>query len=493
VVRGLKARAVAFAVAIACGACTSILGDFSSGGSGATDGGATGLIDSTVATEAGGSTDATTGAGDSGTHGGDSTTIAPGDDSGDDAEDSSPTFAADASCEGGPCVNAIWANGDHTCAIMADQTLKCWGNNEYGQSIWNGPMPYVTTPTTVTTIDGGLLAVKVVRLGDRSSCALLVDNSMWCWGDNTSGQIGVPDAGAPDAAFPVPPTQVYPPGSVSIIAVGAYQACAELLTDAAYSPVYCWGQNNFGEVNVVGAAIVPVPTRLSVGDFERMTLGAFETCFVKSTTAGECIGDNSSGQLGRGIPADAGPDASGADNLPHPTPAPIQTSAISAANPNYQLGNFVHFTGYHEGVTLVGGQIAMWGDNNLGQLGPQVDAAFSATPSVVNLNNVTGLALLQYSSCALVTGSSSGANVYCWGSTLDGQNGNTTTVGTMQAQPTLVEGISGNATELTTGLNHACVLLTNGTMACWGDNTSGQLGRSTGTVNYSPTPGIVQF
>jgi len=486
-VRGLKAAIGACVLTIACGACTAILGDFSNGGG---DGGTgAGLPDGTMpASEAGASTDSTTSGHDGASTGDDSTS------SDDGGEDAGPSFAADASCEGGPCVVNVAANGDHTCALMADQTIRCWGDNQYGETLWNGATganAFVPTPTTVPGIDGGPLGpVRTVRLGDRFTCALLVDGSVWCWGDNAFDQIGVPDAGlAGGATSPVPPTPVFPPGSVSIVYAGAYHACAMLNSDAGAGPgpIVCWGRNTWGEVGVVDAAVVAPPVPAPFTSFERMTLGAFMTCAVRSAAPfGECIGYNLYGQLGRGIPADAGPDGSGAtDNLPHPTPAGVAIGNLGSYD------NFPHATGYHYGTTFTDGTIALWGDNNWGQLGPQVDAGFSPTPTLVTaISDVTALGLLQYSTCVL----RSDGTVWCWGYPAFGQSGNATTDAglTPQPVPTQVTGIT-TATGISTGLNHACALLANGTIACWGDNVDGQLGRSTGGATFSPTPGLVQF
>jgi alpha-tubulin suppressor-like RCC1 family protein len=279
----------------------------------------------------------------------------------------------------------------------------------------------------------------------------------------------------------VPPTEIFPPGSVSILYTGAYHACAQLNSSGGTPPVVCWGRNLFGEVGVADASIVAPPVTLPISDFDRMTLGAFETCVVRTQTPfGECIGENEYGELGRGVPN--GSDASGIDTLSHPTPAAVQIGNLG------DYGNFPHATGYHEGVTFTNGTVAMWGDNSLGQLGPQVDASVTSTPTLMTtINDVQTLALLQYSSCALRTD----GTILCWGSTASGQNGNTATLGPVQAVPTPITGVT-TATGITSGLTHACALLADGTVACWGDNTSFQLGRST-TAGYSATPGLVLF
>ena len=109
---------------------------------------------------------------------------------------------------GPKCATALGANGTHTCAVMGDQTVFCWGNNangESGPSADGGP-----TPTLVP----GIGPARLVKAGDTASCALLVDKSVWCWGSNARGTLGVPDASA-TADGGVAPVQVFPPGTVA--------------------------------------------------------------------------------------------------------------------------------------------------------------------------------------------------------------------------------------------------------------------------------------
>jgi alpha-tubulin suppressor-like RCC1 family protein len=81
--------------------------------------------------------------------------------------------------------------------------------------------------------------------------------------------------------------------------------------------------------------------------------------------------------------------------------------------------------------------------------------------------------------------------VWCWGSTLYGQTGNSANLGTVQATPVQVPGISG-ATFISAGFSHACAVTSDGKILCWGWNAAGQLGRSTSS-QYDPTPAPVQF
>jgi alpha-tubulin suppressor-like RCC1 family protein len=97
----------------------------------------------------------------------------------------------------GPVI-AIAPGGNHTCAIVAGGSVQCWGGNSFGQIGIGETRSYsTTTPVTVTGISNAtFLTTKA-----EHTCALLADGSIRCWGANTRGQIG--DGTTDDAMVPV--------------------------------------------------------------------------------------------------------------------------------------------------------------------------------------------------------------------------------------------------------------------------------------------------
>ena len=87
----------------------------------------------------------------------------------------------------------IAAADDHTCALLADETVKCWGLNSKGQ-LGDGTTSDSSTPVAVS----GLTDVVQIALGDAYTCALLDSGDVECWGWNTFGQLG--DGSAPPTA-----------------------------------------------------------------------------------------------------------------------------------------------------------------------------------------------------------------------------------------------------------------------------------------------------
>ena len=182
----------------------------------------------------------------------------------------------------------------HTCAIKNDNTLWCWGSNDYGQ-LGDGTQNDKYTPTQVNTATG-LDTVSSVSLGAFHTCATKTDNTLWCWGMNTYGQLGDGTQGNENNRNT--PTQVSGIGTVSSISLGAYHTCA-IKTD---NTVYCWGRNNYGQLGDGTQGNENnrnTPTQVSgLGTVSSVSSGSDYTCAVKSDNTVYCWGNNDYGQLG---------------------------------------------------------------------------------------------------------------------------------------------------------------------------------------------------
>jgi alpha-tubulin suppressor-like RCC1 family protein len=137
-------------------------------------------------------------------------------------------------------VAAISMGGMHSCALLGDGTMKCWGWNNYGQ-LGDGTTnlsPASSTPVSVF----GLSGVIAISAGGLHSCALLGDGTVRCWGLNWYGQLGYRTASLIDTYST--PGNVAGLAGVTAISMGGLHSCA-LLVDGT---LRCWGNNNGGEL-----------------------------------------------------------------------------------------------------------------------------------------------------------------------------------------------------------------------------------------------------
>lgn len=159
-----------------------------------------------------------------------------------------PTRVASA----GTSIVRLSAGGAHLCAITTDGAALCWGDNRFGQLGVNDAQPRLAP----TAVGGNLGTVTQVYTGGTHSCALKVDNTLWCWGDNRSGQLGVGDT-EPRAL----PVQVAP-GLLGNQVAAAYAGGAHTCAVKSDGSVWCWGNNQYGQVTGTAGARTPVPVQL---------------------------------------------------------------------------------------------------------------------------------------------------------------------------------------------------------------------------------------
>jgi alpha-tubulin suppressor-like RCC1 family protein len=131
-------------------------------------------------------------------------------------------------------VAAVSGGGVHTCAVLTNGTVRCWGENEFGQ-LGNGTTATSTTPVQVTGISNAI----GVSAGWRHTCALLGDGTVRCWGQNTNGKLG--NGSTANAATPVPVSGITT--AVGVTAGWWQHSCAVL----GNGTVKCWGLNQWGQ------------------------------------------------------------------------------------------------------------------------------------------------------------------------------------------------------------------------------------------------------
>jgi alpha-tubulin suppressor-like RCC1 family protein len=186
----------------------------------------------------------------------------------------------------------IAAGGNHTCGVREGNTLWCWGRAAAGE-LGTGQTTDQSLPQQIGHPTAGWTSLAA---GEEHTCALRNDGGLWCWGNNSAGQAGI--GSTTNVARP---HQVTTPASTgwASIAAGTNQTCAT----RADSTLWCWGDNTFGELGIGNAVNQDVPQQVSTPDstgWASVTGGNEHTCATRTDGTLWCWGADSNGQLGNG-------------------------------------------------------------------------------------------------------------------------------------------------------------------------------------------------
>jgi len=347
-------------------------------------------------------------------------------------------------------VVSIAAGENHTCALLRDSKVWCWGANEYGQ-LGNGSWNDSPTPTKVESITD---AVEIA-IGGNHSCARLADGSVSCWGRNDVGQLG--DDTFVDRRSVA--RKVIGVTGATQISLGRRRTCA-----LGAGKVSCWGEHTVvaaDNIDVVRRTPTetPDPAGVLAGVLE-IAAGARHTCAITATSTAVCWGDNDAGELGTGNTMDSG--------------AP---SAVM------QLMNVEHITASVDfGCALSNKSVLCWGLDSSGQLGNGSAPTNTTLPQAVTRLSARKIAAGSFHSCAIT---SPGDSVACWGSGDLGQLGDGSYSG--KAEPVDVVGLS-EVMDIAAGGGHTCAVVgADHHVTCWGDDRRGQLGDGGARARTGPT------
>ncbi len=410
-------------------------------------------------------------------------------------------------------ISAVTSGFTHSCALHETGMVLCWGRNDSGQlgdattldravavpvcapqsvagvaggaasccpvtpsptptatatSTATGTLTPTSTPTssatststpTVTPTPGpcaALPSIIAVSAGAAHTCALDADDTVWCWGDNSFGQVG--DGTTFDSALPV---RVCAPASI-------------LSTEGAAGSPPC--------SPLTGVAAIDA--------------GSNHTCAAMEDGAALCWGNNASGQLGNGTFDDS--------SLPVPVcQNPAILSASTAGGPCTEVSGAEDVTagGAHSCALMATGSALCWGENSSGQLGDgtsfdrssAVAVCAESMPSCAPLLAIAGISAGGEHTCAVTE---KGGAIRCWGKNLAGQLGDGTTFddplpvfvcrpGSAIAGAPSCTALSGAAT-VSAGFVHTCARLQDGRVLCWGGNSAGKVGDGTTTDRTVP-------
>ena len=333
---------------------------------------------------------------------------------------------------------------DHSCALMSDQTVRCWGSSEFGQLGDGSSSTFKITPVTVTGITNAIS----ITSGKNSSCAALETGEVACWGKNNFGQLG--NGTTEDSAVPVMDRDIE---NAIQVASGESHSCALMET----SEVYCWGRNHTAQLgnNSTTLSRTPVQVNTSSGTLQDQTgivAGDNHTCSY-NTSEMYCWGGNFEGQLGNGN----------------------TNNQLVATQIEWDGDNLRGLSAgtNHTCAQTNAGNVFCWGNNAFGQLGTESEEIRTLIPArLFGLHGVKSLSASANSTCI----SDNAGLSKCWGDNTFGQLGDGTTEQRDAPIEVATEKIS---IAVSTGGNHTCALLNNRGIICWGYNNNGQLGDGT--------------
>jgi prepilin-type N-terminal cleavage/methylation domain-containing protein len=355
----------------------------------------------------------------------------------------------------------ISAGGSHSCAVLTDGTAMCWGYNNYGQ-LGDGTTTDRFTPVDVSGLTSGVASISA---GDYHSCALLNDGTVKCWGGNNYGQLG--DGSTTNRSTPVDVSGLT--SGVASISAGSEHTCAVTTTGGAK----CWGRNNYGRLGdgTTTNRSTPVDVSGLTSGVASISAGVQHTCAVTATGGAKCWGWNGSGRLGdgtttssntpvtvSGLSGATGISAGGShscavlsdgtaecwgnngggqlgdgDNTYTNRSTPVTVSGLSGAT-GITSGS------EHTCAVLADGIAKCWGWNGSGRLGDGTTTSSNTPVTVSGVSGATGIDAGGSHSCAVLTD----GTAMCWGSKGVGQLG--AGVGEVEGCDT-DEGFVSNATQ----------------------------------------------
>jgi alpha-tubulin suppressor-like RCC1 family protein len=186
-------------------------------------------------------------------------------------------------------VSGVAAGSFHTCFIGAGGLVRCMGANTDGECGQPGPVSQVLPPLVPAGLEGAI-ATRIASGPGRHTCAE-VEGELACWGDNSTGQLGIGFITDNEGATLL---QGVPGGQLRGFAPGTTHTCALWDDD-----VYCWGDNFSGQLGIAGSERVN-PTATGLSGIVAVGSGSVHSCAYKSPTEIWCWGTNAFGQLGNG-------------------------------------------------------------------------------------------------------------------------------------------------------------------------------------------------
>lgn len=220
------------------------------------------------------------------------------------AADSNTPVAVDlsAAATGGATVKTFSVGGYHSCVVMSNDAVWCWGRNDSGLgdgTTTRSLVPVQVNLTGITIPQGVTIDAVVCNDGRRKTghtCIRLSDASVYCWGSNGNGELG--DGGTTARTTPSTPLSTTDLAGAKLVALvsGAKTRCAR--SDA--NEVWCWGENRSGSVGNNGTIDTDFPTVqkvMGLSGVMQLDMSHQTACAIDAQKQLWCWGNNRHGQV----------------------------------------------------------------------------------------------------------------------------------------------------------------------------------------------------
>tara|TARA_B100000683_G_scaffold179684_1_gene173107 strand:- start:1902 stop:3461 length:1560 start_codon:yes stop_codon:yes gene_type:complete len=337
------------------------------------------------------------------------------------------------------------------CAIKEDASLWCFGDDNDG-ILGLGETPTQThLPQQLEQIDKAIS----VSVGASHSCSVSENNKLWCWGQNDQGQIG--NNLVLGSSSQLEPQLFNETQSWQTVTAGLAHNCA--LT--VQGKLYCWGRNQYGATGTsLSAQLIIGWEALDTQSLSWIDLAAAgaSACAIKDDKSLWCWGKSGETPLGN------------TSNFHLQQPAQVgvfQWLSLSAGER--------HACGIQGDRSL-----HCWGQNDAHQVSSD-DVNNVVAPTLVSDASWESVSVGQNHACGI----HDDGDMFCWGLNSFGQTGQTPGAPTNLPQKVGHESIF---YQVSSGANHTCALDAQKSLYCWGKNDVGQLGVSTSTVEQTHLP-----
>ncbi|UXR63830.1 RTX toxin [Bdellovibrio bacteriovorus] len=335
--------------------------------------------------------------------------------------------------------SALSISRGHQCAIMEDTSLRCWGGNMSRQVTGaNTDFQDIAVPVTIA----GVAGFRSVATGEAHTCAVSLDNRLFCWGNTDDGQVG----GGSSSGTQSSPLHIDTGTTYLSVVSGDLHTCA-LTTD---NKIKCWGRNDYGQLGLGDTTERTSPTDTdNASSYKYLTAGSRSTCAIRMDDKLFCWGYNANYQLGDG--------SATAKNLP---------AAIDATE-SYKM---VAVGSKHGCAITLTDNMKCWGTNNYGQVGDNSLTTRSQPVAVyggglykfISVNDDSTNSTARGFTCAITT-----ADVLqCWGANMMMQVADPSL--SARNQPTVVDAGT-TYSDVRTSAARACGITQTGALKCWGN------------------------